>query len=235
VYSGADKPREVEERKMAGKGTIKVLIADDHDMVRWGMKAVLGEAPDIVVVGEASSGFGLYADIVCLMPDVLILDLMMPGLDCLALLKQISQMRSGPAVIVVSARLDTVILLRGLEIGLSGYLLKEDALGKSFVRHVRTVANGDLTFSESARRVLEQKSRQESGLTAAQLEVVVLMANGYEAREIAEKTGRSMTAIYNMESRIREKLGVETGRQVVLKAIALGLVLEHEVASKLVC
>lgn len=220
---------------MAVRHTIKVFIADDHDMVRMGMRTVLGEVEDIVVVGETNSGFGLYADIVCLMPDVLVLDLMMPGLDCLELLKQISQMKSGPGVIIVSARLDTVILLRGLEMGLSGYLLKEDALGRSFVRHVRMVANGDLTFSDAARRVLEQKSRQESGLTPAQLEVLVLMGNGCEEREIAEKTGRSMTAVYNITKRIREKLGVETNRQAVLKAIVMGLILDHEVASKLVC
>lgn len=214
---------------------IKVFVADDHQIVRWGIEKSLEHETDIVIVGESASGFALISEIVVKKPDVLLLDIKMSGLDCLDLLRKISQMSIAVKVVIISAETNGGVLFEGLELGISGYLHKEDALGSTLPSYIRLVMNGELVFSEDVRRTLDsQAKRRDTDLTPGQLEVLILHARGLEAVAIAEKTGRKMNAIYQMRSRICAKLAVETMQQAVLKAISMGLVLSHEIGGNLV-
>jgi two-component system, NarL family, response regulator NreC len=211
---------------------IRVILADDHAMVRSGLKAVLGGAPDIHVVGEASNGHEALALAGSLAPDVVIMDLTMPELDGIAATKAVAALPQPPRVLVLTMHAEEDYLVPLLEAGASGYLMKS-AADRDLVDAVRTVARGDLYVRPSAARVLARGVQKKDALstdrarfdklTERERDVMRLIAEGYTAPEIGEKLFISPKTVDTYKQRINEKLGLSHRADYVKLALKLGL------------
>jgi two-component system, NarL family, response regulator NreC len=211
---------------------IRVVLADDHAMVRTGLKAVLAAARDIDVIGEASNGNEAIALAQRLNPHVVIMDLTMPELDGIGATKQLVAMESGPRVLVLTMHQEEDYLMPLLEAGASGYLVKS-AADRDLVDAVRTVARGEVYVRPSAARVLargvQKKDEHASDrarfdkLTDRERDVMKLVAEGYTAPEIGEKLFISPKTVDTYKQRINEKLGLTHRADYVKLALKLGL------------
>jgi two-component system, NarL family, response regulator NreC len=210
---------------------IRVVLADDHAMVRSGLKAVLGSAPDIDVVGEAANGREAVQLAQRFKPDVVIMDLTMPELDGIGATKELVA-SNGSRVLVLTMHAEEDYLVPLLEAGASGYLVKS-AADRDLVDAVRTVARGELYVRPAAARVLARgvqkkdehatdRARFEK-LTDRERDVMRLIAEGYTAPEIGEKLFISPKTVDTYKQRINEKLGLTHRAEYVKLALKLGI------------
>src|SRR5678810_661378 len=175
---------------------IRVLLADDHRVVRAGLRAVLGTARDISVVGEASNGKEAVAMAAELRPDVIVMDLAMPELDGIAATKEIIAANRDIKVLVLSMHAEQEHLVPVMEAGASGYLLKTEA-DRELVNAVRAVAHGDIYVRPTAARILARKLVTKDAehsdrdryarLTVRERDVLRLVGQGYSAPEIGDR------------------------------------------------
>lgn len=211
---------------------IRVVLADDHAIVRAGLKAVLGAAKDIEVVGEASNGKEAIAQAERLKPDVVVMDLSMAEMDGIAATKALAQNGTSPRVLVLTMHAEEDYLVPLLEAGAAGYLVKS-AADRELVDAVRTVARGELYVRPAAARVLakglkkkdehaDERARYEK-LTERERDVLRLIAAGYTAPEIGEKLFISPKTVDTYKQRINEKLGLQHRADYVKLALKLGL------------
>lgn len=211
---------------------IRVVLADDHAVVRAGLKAVLGTAPDIHVIGEGSTGREAVTLTERLKPDVLITDLTMPDLDGAGVIKEVVAKGLASRVLVLTMHSEDEYLVRLLEAGAAGYLVKS-AADRELVAAVRSVAHGDTYVQPSAARVLARELiRKESAepdrdrfdhLTPRERDVLRLVAQGYSAPEIGTQLGISPKTVDTYKQRIEEKLGLGHRADYVQFALKLGL------------
>ena len=211
---------------------IRVVLADDHAIVRAGLKAVLGSASDISVVGEASDGKEAIALAERLAPHVVVMDLSMPGMDGMAATRELAAREGAPRVLVLTMHAEEDYLVPLLEAGASGYLVKNVA-DRDLVDAVRTVARGELYVHPGAARVLARgiRSKDEHAgdraryerLTDRERDVLRLTAAGYTAPEIGEKLFISPKTVDTYKQRINEKLGLRHRADYVRLALKLGL------------
>jgi DNA-binding NarL/FixJ family response regulator len=211
---------------------IRVILADDHSMVRSGLKAVLAAARDIDVIGEASNGKEAVALAQRLNPHVVIMDLTMPELDGMGATKQLVALENGPRVLVLTMHQEEDYLVPLLEAGASGYLVKS-AADRDLVDAVRTVARGEVYVRPTAARVLArgvQKKDEHASerarfdkLTDRERDVMRLVAEGYTAPEIGEKLFISPKTVDTYKQRINEKLGLTHRADYVKLALKLGI------------
>jgi DNA-binding NarL/FixJ family response regulator len=212
---------------------IRVLLADDHALVRAGFASLLGDEPDIDVVGEAADGDAAVALALELRPDVVLMDIRMPGTDGLAATRAIAadpDMSGVRVVILTTFELDEYIFeaLRG---GASGFLVK-DTEPAELLRAVRVAASGDALLSPGVTRQLiaEFASRGEppavpllDPLTDREREVVALVASGLSNDEIAQRLFLSTATVKTHVSRAMSKLGARDRAQLVVFAYESGL------------
>ena len=211
---------------------IRVVLADDHAVVRAGLKAVLGTAKDIDVVGEANNGREAVALAERFKPDVIVMDLSMGEMDGTAATKEIVAKGLASRVLVLTMHAEEDYLVPLLEAGAAGYLVKS-AADRELVDAVRTVARGELYVRPAAARVLAKgiKKREEHSddrarferLTEREQEVLKLTAHGYSAPEIGEKLFISPKTVDTYKQRINEKLGLSHRADYVKLALKLGL------------
>ena len=217
---------------------IRVVLADDHAIVRAGLKAVLGAAKDIDVVGEASNGKEAIAQVERLHPDVVVMDLTMAEMDGLAATKVLAAKGSGTRVLVLTMHAEEDYLVPLLEAGAAGYLVKS-AADRELVDAVRTVARGELFVRPAAARVLakglkkkdehaDDRARYEK-LTERERDVLRLIAAGYTAPEIGERLFISPKTVDTYKQRINEKLGLAHRADYVKLALKLGLLTTESV------
>lgn len=215
---------------------IRVILVDDHAVVRAGLKAVLGSARDIDVVGEGSNGNEAITLAGRLHPDVVVMDLAMQGMDGIAATKALASTEGGPRVLVLTMHAEEDYLVPLLEAGAAGYLVKTVA-DRELVDAVRTVARGELYVRPAAARILakglkkkdehaDDRARYEK-LTDRERDVLRLTAAGYTAPEIGEKLFISPKTVDTYKQRINEKLGLQHRADYVKLALKLGL-LEEE-------
>ena len=212
--------------------TIRVILADDHAVVRAGLKAVLGAAKDIEVVGEAKNGREAVALAERLSPDVVVMDLTMPELDGAGATKEIAAKQLPARVLVLTMHAEEDYLVPLLEAGAAGYLVKSSA-DRELVDAVRAVAHGDLFVRPSAARVLAKglthkdpaKADRErfEKLSDREKDVLRLTAHGYSAPEIGEKLFISPKTVDTYKQRINEKLGFAHRADYVQFALRIGL------------
>jgi len=214
--------------------TIRVILADDHAIVRSGLKAVLSAAPDVHVIGEAANGKEAVALAERLRPDVIVMDLTMGEMDGIQATKTIAgdAKEGAPRVLVLTMHAEEEYLVPLLEAGASGYLVKS-AADRDLVDAVRTVARGELYVRPSAARVLAkgvQKKDEHATerarfdkLTERERDVLRLIAEGYTAPEIGEKLFISPKTVDTYKQRINEKLGLAHRADYVKLALKLGL------------
>lgn len=165
---------------------IRLVIADDHPVVRAGLRTMLSNQPDFLLVGEASTGSEAVEQAVRLRPDVVLMDLRLPGLDGAEASAQIRAHRLPTAVLILTTYESTVDILRAIEAGATGYLLK-DAQSEELVAAIRAVAQGKAVLAPNvATRLVRQVSKPaQKALSARELEVLALVAQGASNKEIA--------------------------------------------------
>lgn len=211
---------------------IRVVLADDHAIVRAGLKAVLGRASDIEVVGEASDGEEAVAMAERLNPDVLVMDVSMPRLDGIAATRALTERGPRPRVLVLTMHVEEEYLVPLLEAGAAGYLVKSIA-DRDLVDAIRAVARGDMYVRPTAARVLareltrkdpeaEDRKRFEK-LTARERDVLRLTAQGFSAPEIGERLFISPKTVDTYKQRIGEKVALHHRADYVRFALRLGL------------
>lgn len=194
---------------------IRVLLADDHALVRAGLREILEEAGDIEVVAEASSGEEAVALAKQLRPDVVIMDLGMPGIGGIEATKHITRRSRRPAVLVLTVYREDRYGLRLLRAGARGYLEKRVA-PQELVAAVRTVAHGEYYVSkELEQEILKSEFERKAAspaarLTDRELAVLCLLASGRTAREVAQELRISRKTVDTYRARIRKKLGLRT-------------------------
>lgn len=216
---------------MAGD-LIRVVLADDHTVVRAGLKAVLGAARDIDVIGEASSGREAVQLAERLDPDLVVMDLDMGEGGGLAATKEIVEKKLRSRVLVLTMHAEEEYLIPVLEAGAVGYLVKS-AADRELVDAVRTVARGDMYVGSVGARVLAgrltrkdpmqaERDRYEK-LTERERDVLRLTAHGYSAAEIGDQLFISPKTVDTYKQRIHEKLGLGSRPEYVKFALKLGL------------
>ena len=212
---------------------IRVILADDHSVVRAGLKAVLGTARDIEVVGEAKDGREAIALVERLNPDVVVMDLTMGEADGATATKEIVARKLATRVLILTMHAEEDYLVPLLQAGAAGYLVKSVA-DRELVDAVRTVARGEVYVRPAAARVLAQGiSRKDpiqaerekyERLTARERDVLRLVAEGYSAPEIGERLFISPKTVDTYKQRVNEKLGMSHRTDYVKMALKLGLI-----------
>jgi DNA-binding NarL/FixJ family response regulator len=218
-------------------GKIRVLIADDHPIVRDGLRKLLALEEDIEVAGEAADGREVLEKVNALKPDVILLDLRMPNMDGLGVLDTLRKTNSSSRVLILTASEDKNEFVQAMKLGCSGIVLKQTS-GDLIVKSIRKVHAGEIwldahttaavmkQFSSGAAAeplALAPKPRERSPLSAREREIVALVAQGYKNKEMAEKMFISEQTVKNHLHNIFDKLGVSDRLELALYAIHQGL------------
>jgi NarL family two-component system response regulator LiaR len=209
---------------------IRVLVVDDHLVVRKGLMAILETEEGIELVGEASNGAEGVEKALALRPQVVLMDLVMPGMDGIEATRQIKQQAPEVNILVLTSFSTNDKVLPSLNAGAIGYLLK-DSNSTDLVNAIQQVAQGEAWLHPSVtRQVLRQISGADEPegptekLTDRELEVLRLMARGYSNQEIARMLVLSAATVHSHVSRILAKLNVSSRTQAVLYALRAGMV-----------
>jgi DNA-binding NarL/FixJ family response regulator len=207
---------------------IRVLVVDDHPVVRRGLKALLSSLDGVDVVGEAGDGDGAVREAVLLAPDVVIMDIQMPGTDGIEATRRITAAAPGCAVIVLSMFVTDEAAVTVLEAGARGYLLK-GAEQEEIAQALKAVAAGQVVLEPSvASRLLNRSSPAPPevalpGLTVRERQVLDRLAAGLTNSAIADSLGLSVKTVSNHVSNLFAKLGVATRPEAVVLAREHGL------------
>lgn len=205
-------------------GRIRLVIADDHPVVRAGLQAMLRSQPDFEIIGEASNGVEAVALVKQVQPDVVLMDLRMTLLDGVAATAQICAQQAKTAVLVLTSYESNADILRAIEAGAMGYLLKDAKIEELFTA-VRTVAQGKAVFAPTvATRLLHQVRKPSRGaLSARELEVLTLVARGASNKEIAQAMYLSEATVKSHLLHLFAKLAVSDRTAAVTAALEQGL------------
>lgn len=210
--------------------TIRVMLVDDHEMVRLGLKSYLNLQPDVEVVAEASDGEEGLAKALEVKPDVVVMDLVMPkmtGVEAtLALLKEWPQAQ----IVILTSYLDNEKIYPVLEAGARGYMLKTSSADE-ILAAIRKVALGEYAIeTEVEKKVEHHKSHPDlhDDLTAREREILTLLAKGYDNQRIADESFISLKTVKTHVSNILSKLAVSDRTQAVVYAFQHGLVAQED-------
>jgi NarL family two-component system response regulator LiaR len=206
---------------------IRIVVADDHAVVRQGLRSFLGLQDDMEVVGEAEDGAQAVEAVERLGPDVVLVDLVMPGVDGVEAIRRIHELRPETRIIVLTSYADDSKVVPAVRAGAAAYLLK-DVQPAELAAAIRTVAaGGALLASAVTARVLEEivgGGAADPGLTAREREVLGLLARGLTNRQIATELVVSEKTVKTHVSNVLGKLGLPDRTQAALYAVREGLV-----------
>jgi DNA-binding NarL/FixJ family response regulator len=208
---------------------IRLLICDDHALVRQGFKQILADAPDLAVAGEAADGPEAVQRTRQGGVDVLLLDIALPGRDGLDVLKQLHQEFPKLPVLIVSTYPEKQYALRCLRLGASGYLNK-GADPAELIAAIRKVAQGGMFVSPTVAETLASAMRKDSGqpphelLSAREYQVFTLIAGGKSLTEIAEQLSLSLNTVSTYRARVMEKIETQNDVETALYAVRHHLV-----------
>jgi DNA-binding NarL/FixJ family response regulator len=202
--------------------TIRVLLADDHSLVRRGFRRLLEDDPAISVVGEASSGEEAVQLALDLRPHVVVMDAAMPGTSGLAATREILGSTRDVAILMLSMHSEETLVRQALDAGARGYILK-NALDLDLASAVKRVAAGETVLDPALDRPAAAGG-ERSGLTPRQLEVLRLICEGLSNKEIAAKLDLSVNTVAVHRANIMNTLGVHKTAELVVYAIQNGLV-----------
>ncbi len=212
---------------------IQVMLADDHAVLRAGLKLVIDRESDMAVVAEAVDG----RQAVDLAPDsgaeVLVMDVAMPGLNGIEAARQILAKKPGLAVVILSMHIDESYVLRSLRAGAKGYLLKESA-ESDVISAIRAVSQGKSFFSPKVTQLLQEEYVQRlqqdgkddsyDSLTPREREILQMIAEGQANKDVANKLNLSLYTVETHRGNILQKLGLRSAAEVVLYAVRKGIV-----------
>jgi two-component system, NarL family, response regulator NreC len=212
---------------------LRVLLADDHIVMRAGLRALLDRQPNLEVVGECENGRETVELAGSLRPDVVVMDVGMPGLNGIEATKTIVDRHSSPAVVILSMHADESYVMRALKAGARGYLLKDSAAA-DLIGAIQAVSQGKSFFSpkvsrilaEDYVRVLKQKGDLDTYdlLTGREREILQLLAEGKANKEVATALNISPYTVETHRSHILQKLNLHTPAELVLYAVRKGII-----------
>jgi DNA-binding NarL/FixJ family response regulator len=211
--------------------TLRILIADDHPLFRHGIHEFLNLAPDMDVSGEATSGEEAVAQAEALQPDVILMDVNMPGVNGIEATRRILHDYPHIRILVVTMFEDDGTVFAAMRAGARGYILK-DAEKENILRAIQAVGNGEAIFSPTiASRLIDFFGTQSSSLpkeifptlTEREREILHLIARGSSNAEIARELSLSLKTVYNYVSNILSKLQVADRAQAIIRAREAGL------------
>jgi DNA-binding NarL/FixJ family response regulator len=213
--------------------SIRVLLADDHKLIRAGLRLVVDQRPDLSVVGEADDGRQAVELAKSLKPDVVVMDIGMPNLNGIEAARQIREIRPDAAVVMLSMHSDEGYVLRALAAGARAYLLKDSAT-TDLVQAIHAVAEGKSFFSPAVSKVLLQdymRKLQRTGaedsydlLSPREREVLQLVAEGKSNKEIAGLLNLSVYTVETHRAKIMQKLNLKGVPELILYAVRKGII-----------
>jgi two-component system, NarL family, response regulator NreC len=211
----------------------RVLIADDHGVVRKGLRLLLEQYPELVVIGEASNGREAATMAAALSPHIVVMDVAMPVLNGIEAAEQILKDNSETGIIMLTMHADESYVLRALHVGVKGYLLKESA-EKDLLTAIKTVIEGKPFFSpaigetllEDYVRVLKQKGLSDTFdlLTPREKEVLQLLAEGKTNKDVATILDISPYTVESHRTNLMQKLNLHNTAEIVLYAVRKKLI-----------
>ena len=213
---------------------IRILIVDDHTVLRQGTRSLLAQEPDLEVVGEAGDGEEAVALAAQVKPDVILMDIAMPKLDGIGATKQIKTLHPEISVLVLSAYDDDQFIFRLLQAGAAGYLLKS-VHARELIAAIRAVSQGESVLHPSiARKVLSRfvptattpanSARSSWELSQREMDFLKLMVKGMSNKEIASEIGLSIRTVQGYLRQIFKKLGVSSRTEAVVYALKENLI-----------
>jgi DNA-binding NarL/FixJ family response regulator len=211
---------------------VTLVLADDHQIVRQGLKALLESEKDLQLIGEAADGQEAVRLVEKLQPDVLILDLMMRGLNGLEVIRQLTRRVRRTCIVVLSMHRDEAYVLEAMRSGAMAYVLKEASMD-DLIRAIRAVVVGKRYFSPPlTEAALEAYARKAEGaapdpierLTAREREVLMMTVEGHSGIEISERLFISPRTVESHRANLMRKLGVRNQRELVRYAMERGVV-----------
>jgi two-component system, NarL family, response regulator NreC len=211
----------------------RILIADDHAMFRAGVRALLESEPLMEVVGEAPTGDDAVDQVRVLKPDVVLMDLSMPGSSGLDATRRIAALNLDTKILVLTAHAEEEYLVPVVEAGASGYLTKNSA-DSDLIEAVKVVAKGQVYLPPKAATLLLKRYKESddgdapglNALSSREQEVLALTAGGFSSREIGKKLFISPKTVDTYRARITEKLGLTHRSELVRFALRVGLLSE---------
>ena len=197
--------------------TIRILIADDHGLIRAGLRALLQSAPDLTVVGEAEDGITLLSRVVELNPDIVLMDISMPGLSGIEATRQLREISPSTRVLALTVHEDEGMLREMIRAGAHGYIVKR-AIESDLLQAIQVVSQGHIyvypTLTGALVQDLSPHKRTTQSLhatlTAREIDVLLLLARGYTNRQIAKELNLSQRTIEGYRATLVSKLGIKS-------------------------
>jgi two-component system, NarL family, response regulator NreC len=213
--------------------TLRILLADDHTVVRSGLRALLERQSNFEIVGEAQNGRETVSLCASLQPDVVVMDVGMPLLNGIEATKALLKQSPSTGVVILSMHSDESYVMRSLQAGARAYLLKDSA-PSDLLSAIEAVSHGKSFFSSAIRhllaedyiRVLRQKGAVDSYelLTTREREILQLLAEGKTNKEVASSLNISLYTVETHRSNILEKLGIHSPAELILYAVRKGII-----------
>ena len=213
-------------------GKLRILIGDDHTLMRQGLRKILEERPEWEIVAEAGDGRTVVRETLALEPDVAVLDIGMPLLNGIEATAQITRKLPGAAVLILSMYDDEAYVTQAVRAGARGYLLKDSA-GADLIGAIAAVAAGKSFFSppiakvvldDYARRLGEKGQDRYDALSEREREIFQLVAEGHSTKEIAELLSVSPTTVETHRAHILQKLDIHNTAELVRYAVRRGVI-----------
>jgi len=209
-------------------GLIRILLADDHEVVRAGYRRLLENTQDIEVIAEVASGEDAYSRYCELHPDVVVMDLTMPGMGGLEASRRILAYDNSAKILVFSVHENEVMLNRALDIGVLGYISKRSA-SQVMIEAVRQIAAGEMYVGQEmmpflVRRTTSPDSERVAGLSPREFEVLRLLADSKSVNDIADLLNLSPKTVGHHMTHIKTKLGIDNIAGLTRLAIRLGII-----------
>ena len=212
---------------------IRILLADDHNVMRRGLRLLLESQPGFSVVGEAADGHQAVEQTIATKPDVVVLDIAMPHLNGTEAAQRITEMLPGTAIVILSMHSDEGYVLRALKAGAKGYLVKDSA-ESDLIDAIKAVSAGKAFFSPEVSKVLvddyvrEMRSRGMEDsyelLTAREREILQLLAEGKSNKDIAAFLNLSLFTVETHRRNLQEKLNLHSLAELILYAVRKGVI-----------
>lgn len=210
---------------------IRVLVADDHAIVRAGLRMLIKAEADLELVGEATGGFEAIERVNSLNPDILVLDLSMPDLDGIAVTRNLKEGNSTCAILILTVHEDDALLREAIKVGAAGYIIKH-AAEDELISAIRAVNRGEIYVHPKMIRSLIQLGKKvdepimelPATLTAREQEVLKLIVQGYTNRQIADELTISSRTVEGHRANLTDKLGIRSRVELLRYAKDHGLV-----------
>jgi two-component system invasion response regulator UvrY len=207
---------------------VTIVLVDDHAVVRAGVKRLLEQEPLFEVIGEAESGEKGYQLFGALKPDVMVMDLSMPGMGGLEAIRRIMMRHEKAKILVLSMHEDLSFANQALKLGAKGYLIK-NTLGDDLVKAIETISRGEVFLSDEIAKKIAVSSVEGDqdpihDLSAREFEIFRLLAEGIEVDAIATTLNISSKTVSNYQTMIKQKLNINTPIELIRYAIKVGVI-----------